>query len=398
MGPKSDKSSPATHSFGVDIGRHTIKTVLLEHTSQGLAVRHAARIPILPDAFRNGSINAQTEVAQQIRNIVRQMGVSIRTASVAVPTEHVVLRWIDLPMMDAGSLQSASRFEASRYLPYSTDDAEIVMIPAGHINGNDETPRMRALLAAAPKRVVRSRAEVLELAGLDVARIEIEPFACIRAFGEASSATSSLWRGQPLVHIHLGEESSSMYVVQDGQLRFVHTLSWGCSRLTNALATSLAIPLHEAINLKEGDTAQVDASGMFFWGDPEAELKTDALLPEFSRLCREVHRLLNYYRSLFPERSYEGILDRLALSGGTANLKGLSDLFGSIFKGGVSVLNPFQSFATHLAGASFEAVSGHSSSFVIATGLALTDLRRDTRSKQTASKQPVEVVWRRKAA
>jgi len=64
----------------------------------------------------------------------------------------------------------------------------------------------------------------------------------------------------------------------------------------------------------------------------------------------------------------------------------------------VSVLNPFQSFATHLAGASFKAVSGHSSSFVIATGLALTDLRRDTRSKQTASKQPVEVVWRRKAA
>jgi type IV pilus assembly protein PilM len=398
MAVMSNNPSLVTYSLGIDIGRFTIKSVLLEQTPHGISVRHVARVPTVHGSSNKGVIVAQKEVAAQIRKIIRQIDVPIRSASLAVPTEHVVVRWIDLPRMDAQSLQAASRFEASRYLPYSTDDAEIVMIPAGQTTGADDTPRMRALLAASPRKVVRSRAEVLEMAGLDVNRIEIEPLACMRAFGEANSSSSTLWRGQPLVHVHLGEESSSMCVVQDGQLRFVHTISWGSLRLTQALANSLNLSVDQVLKIKSSEGAFLDNDGVFSWGDQDGGFTTEVLVPEILRLRREVQRLLNYYRSLFPERSYEGILDRLTLSGGTANLRGLTDLFSSAFQAGVSVLNPFQSFASHLPTASFAAVAGHSASFVISTGLALTDFSYIAATYQSPGDRPLEAVWRRKVA
>jgi hypothetical protein len=58
----------------------------------------------------------------------------------------------------------------------------------------------------------------------------------------------------------------------------------------------------------------VDEQGRIAWGGGNDGAARDehagALVPELDRVCREIQRLLNYYRSLYPERSYEGILNR----------------------------------------------------------------------------------------
>lgn len=392
------KSGSESIALGVDIGQCAIKAILLEESGDSVSVRHAARVLTSAGAVQKGVVVNRREVAAQIARIVRQAKTPLRAAALAIPTDLLVVRWIDLPAMDADALRAATRFEARKYLPYPVDKADVEIVPCEQI-GSADAPRMRALLVAAPRDVVRSRAETLEMAGLDVARIEIEPFAFVRALNTVKAGKNEIWRGQPIVHVHLGEDASGMCVMQDMNLRFVHAISWGSSRLTQMLATDLGCAPDEARALKESETTEIDAEGVFSWYEAGVRRATEALVPEFERLRREIQRLLNYYRSLFPERSYEGILDRLILSGGTANLQGLTGFFSQMFQAEVTVRNPFQSFASHLESASFSAIAGHSTSFAVAIGLALGELPRETpRIAKPTGERDHEIVWRRGAA
>ena len=390
------KNDSVHRALGVDIGQHAIKTVLLEGAADGMAVRHAARMATPVGAVKNGIVVDRREVASCLRQIERGYGCRVRAASLSVPTEQLVVRWIDLPRMNAEALRAATPFEARKYLPYPVDKAEVVIVPMEQA-GDGEDDRMRSLLAAAPRDVVRSRAEALEMAGLEVTNVEMEPFTLLRALSPAGQQ-GALWRGQPLAYVQLGEESSGMCVVQDTNLRFVHSISWGSRRLTQALAGVLDIAPEEAQAIKEQDDAAINADGIFSWTQDGERRETDVLLTELDRLRREILRLLNYYRSLFPERSYEGILDRVVLSGGLADLNGLDRYFAHSLQVDVAVRNPFQSFASRLLSDSFAAIEGHQTSFVVAVGLALGALQTETSMERSSVSRTREFVWRRKAA
>ncbi len=385
-------------TLGIDLGHHAIKAVLLERTAQTIVARYAGYALTPVDALQKGVLVEQRAVAAQIRQMVRQCGYDARAASIAIPIEHLIARLIDLPAMDDEALRTASRFEARKYLPYPVDKAEVVIIPIEQTVDSEGAPRMQALLAAAPRDVVRSRAETLEMAGLEVAGIEIEPLTLMRAFHSNSGPQNTIWGGQPSVYVHLGEKSSGMCVVQGTRLRFVHAISWGSSRLTDALAQGIGCSQDEARMIEESPSAAISANGNFVWDEGENRRETGALMPEMERLGREMQRLLNYYRSLFPERSYEGILDRLIVSGGRANLKGLHHFFTELFQIEVEVRNPFQSLETHLSLNSFAAINGRNHSFAVATGLALGDLQRETSAGQSQAGRPREFIWRRSAA
>ena len=392
------KNEDQLWSLGIDLGHHAIKAVLLERTAETIVIRYAGYVLMPAEALQKGVLVEQRAVAAQIRQIVRQCGHNARAASIAIPIEHLVVRLIDLPAMDDEALRAASRFEARKYLPYPVDKAEIVIIPVGQIVDSEGAPRMQALLAAAPRNVVRSRAETLEMAGLEVAGIEIEPLTLMRTFRADSGPQNTVWGGQPSVYVHLGQKSSGMCVVRGTRLLFVHAISWGSSRLTQALAAGIGCSLDEAREIEESPSAVISANGNFSWGDGEDRRETGSLMPEMERLGREMQRLLNYYRSLFPERSYEGILDRLIVSGGRANLKGLSHFFTELFQLEVETRNPFQSFETHLSLSGYTAISGRNQSFAVAIGLALGDLQRETCASLSQIGRPREYVWRRSAA
>lgn len=391
------KSAAARLALGIDIGLYAIKAILLEETVEGLAVRHAARVMTPPNAVKDGIVVGRREVAARLRQIVRQSGCRIGAASLSIPTEQALVRWIDLPRMDHENLRAATRFEARKYLPYPVDHAEVEIVPMEQA-GAEEEGRMRALLAAAPRAVVRSHAETLEMAGLEVASVELEPLALLRAQNAPHVQQGALWRGQPIAYVQLGEESSGMCVVQDMNLRFVRAISWGGVRLTQALVTALGCTAEEAQAIKEQDDATLDENGRFSWSEGEARRETDAMGAELERLHREIQRLLNYYRSLFPERSYEGILDRVILCGGTADLDGLARYFAKTLQVEVMVRNPFHSLASRLSSGGFKAIEGRGASFVVAIGLALGELQAAQRAERSRSRGSGEFIWRRKAA
>lgn len=390
-------SSPFGPALGVDIGRHAIKAVLLEEAGVGLRVRFAARVPTPPGAVEDGVVTQPRVLARCLHALLRDAGARPAAALLSAPAGPSLVRWIDLPQLDREAAREACRFEARKYLPYPVDLAQIEMAATEPVGGDEG--RMRALLAVVPQAVVSSRAEALETAGWNVGVMELEPFALLRAQRSSQKAQSRLWRGQPLTYVQIGDESSFICVAQEGVVRFVRAITWGGARLTQALAEALPCTPDEARALKEDPNALLDENGALHWTDAGGRAcQTDALQAELDRLRREIQRLFNYYRSLFPERSYEGILDRVIFCGGTADLPGLAAYFAHALHLEAARRNPFRPVSAWASSATANAVAGFESSYAIALGLALGQIEAAQQAADARRAQSQGFVWRRRAA
>ncbi|MBC7526489.1 MAG: type IV pilus assembly protein PilM [Chthonomonadaceae bacterium] len=381
-------SRPCT--LGLDIGRCAIKAVLLEEDDRAIHVKRAWCVPTPPDALDQGVLLKKREVGELLKKIVRQCEVPLRTASVSLPMAQALVRWIDLPRMDEDALEGAARFEARKYLPYPAESAEIVMTPMQ--GGGDSTSEMmKALLTAIPTEVVTSRAEALEFAGLGIDFVEIESFPLLRTHRELPGPRAGFWRGCSKGFLMLGEESSSMVIVQGGVPVFVRSFNWGSSRLKELIVEMAGCAPEEAGAILERRDAFVDLGGVFAWGEPSVRRFCEGMAGELQRLDREIARLISYYRSLFPERSYEGALGALTLSGGTANLTGLPEYFTQSLQiptsGGSLKWERFGEVTS-----SAESVLTSGASYSVAAGLALGALQRLAQTQATDGR---EYVWRR---
>ncbi|MDQ6925573.1 MAG: type IV pilus assembly protein PilM [Candidatus Eremiobacteraeota bacterium] len=371
--------------------------MLLEETGAGLRVRFAARVPTPPGAVEDGVVTQPRVLARCLHALLRDAGARPASALLSVPAGPSLVRWIDMPRLDRDAAREACRFEARKYLPYPVDQAQIEMAATETVGGDEG--RMRALLVAAPQAVVSSRAEALEMAGWSVGAMEPESFALLRAQRNSQKAQSRLWRGQPLTYVQIGDESSFICVAQEGIVRFVRAITWGGARLTQALADALPCAPDEARALKEDPNALLDESGVLHWTDTGGSARqTDALQGEMDRLRREIQRLLNYYRSLFPERSYEGILDRVIFCGGTADLPGLAAYFSRALHLEAARRNPFRPVSAWASSATAGAVAGFESSYAVALGLALGQIEAAHQAADARRAQSQGFVWRRRAA
>src|SRR5436309_2279307 len=109
---RKTRSATVRRALGIDIGCHAVKVIVLEETTEGVAVTHAARLPTPPGTVVDGEVVERGDLAGCLHEALRESGCSVRGAALSIPTPHVLLRWIDLPQMDPDSLRAATRFEA----------------------------------------------------------------------------------------------------------------------------------------------------------------------------------------------------------------------------------------------------------------------------------------------
>jgi type IV pilus assembly protein PilM len=392
-------TSPYRPALGIDIGQHSIKAVLLENSPSGFVLREAVQIPTPEGALHEGVIVRKREVAALLQQTVRGFSLAPDSASIAIPLEHSLIRWIELPHMDREALRAATRFEARKYLPYPVEKAAVQISTVEE--DVVEEGRMHALLSAAPEEIVRSHAETLEWAGLEVASVEPEAFALVRALRASDNRENrwgSFWHGQPTSYLHLGEEVSGLCIVQDSRVRFMRAVAWGGARLSAALAQADECTREQAIAILQTETTFVDDKGVCIWRDKNGRRTLENAASELERLGREIQRLLNYYRSLFPERSYEGLVQRIVLSGGTAGLKGLARYFTRAFQIDTIIGEPFQSLAHRLAQELPVPGGRHSAVYAVAVGLAQAELMTQIEAQERENRDARELIWRREAA
>jgi type IV pilus assembly protein PilM len=233
-----------------------------------------------------------------------------------------------MPKMSEKELRSAVPFEAENYIPLTIDKVywDFQTIDAHKEGGANH---LDLLINVMPKPIVDSYVYAIKKAGLVPAILEVESQAIVSALVKEKEILP------PTIFIDLGQDNTSFIIFSGGSIRFTSSLSVYSGQMTQTISSKLGVDLKEAEKLKL-------TCGLVPGGEKKYDLKV-CLDPILYNLADEIKRYISFYKG---HTSHEYSLtdkkiEKVVLSGGGANLKGLPEFLFNELKIPVEFGDPF---------------------------------------------------------
>lgn len=357
-------------SLGIDIGSQSIKFVAADLLAERVDVQTAGAFAIPHGLVDNGVVTDPRRFGKAVRLQLTEEGVSGCATVFSIPSNLAVLRWLNMPQLEPDELREAARFKVKRHLPFAVEDAYVEASAPETVDEDGQGP---ALIIAVRKDVVDSRAEGLESAGLEPVGAELEAQAILRVAERRLSEQSALWRDASLTIIDVGATNTHMYVVQNQQLQFIRGVKFGANLVSQTVAEAMDLSPEDADALLSRSETVLNPDGVLHFcvdGLPACM----RIQPALDKLTREFLRLLRYFRSLHPERSYAGILDHVLVCGGLASLNGFSEYLEHELGLRVERARPFAGTIAKFNKSAFDNVVNRQEAYTVVMGLALSGL------------------------
>ncbi|HUR17399.1 MAG TPA: type IV pilus assembly protein PilM [Acidimicrobiales bacterium] len=348
----------AVRVVGLDIGSYAVRAVELAVGGDEPVLHRFAQVTLPPGAVRDGEVVDIGAVGAAIRRLWSEGGFRGKKVVVGVANQRVIVRQAELPSMTEADLQTALQFEAQELIPIPVEDAILdFQILDDYVSGGDE-PRMRILLAAAQRDMVRSHIAAVEGGGLNASAIDLIPFALVRAvMGSAGPNLGTAGSAEAIVCI--GGGVTNVVVHEQGVPRFVRILLVGGDDITDSIARELDVELDEAEDLKR----RADPSSL----DPRVaragELVGDRLAP----LVEEIRGSLDYYLA----QSQSSPISRVTITGGGSRITGLMERLQAQLGGTVEPARPLAGLRTGDSGFSDSDLAALEPLLTVPIGLAL---------------------------
>lgn len=357
-------------SLGVDLGSHVAKFVQVDQSAGGIEVRAAGSFALEDGATEAGIIREPRKCGKAIAHHLHRRGLGPSASVVSVPSNLAVLRWVQLPQLNKEELRDAARYKVKRHLPFPVHNAYVEASPPDVLPGEATGA---SLVIAVPRDVIDTRAETLEYAGLVPIGAELEAQAILRVIERKLKEQSALWRDASLTIIDVGANNTHMYVVQNQRLQFIRGVKFGSSGIVDAVSREFNMSRPEAERL-------ITSPGSELWTDGVLKLQFNDMpayvyvQAELEKLTREFMRLMRYFRSLHPERSYAGILDHIVVCGGIASLAGFAEYLHEALELRVEKAQPFSGMVGKFDKETFDVIANKQEAYTVVVGLALAGL------------------------
>lgn len=300
----------ATRVVGLDIGSYAVRAAEVSLGGQPTLERFA-QVTLPPDAVRGGEVNDVGAVSSAIRRLWSDGGFKSKRVVLGVANQRVVVRQAELPSMSEADLQSALRFEAQELIPIPIDDAILDFQILGDTVSADGEPRMRVLLAAAQRDMVRTHLAAVEGAGLAAAAVDVIPFALVRSLTLGASFFEGDGSAEAIVNI--GGGVTNVVVHEQGVPRFVRVLMVGGDDITQAIARELSVDLDMAEDLKR--RAAMGPS------DDAVARAGQIVSGRLGNLVEEIRGSIDYYTA----QSQSSPISRVIVTGGASRTAGLME-------------------------------------------------------------------------
>jgi type IV pilus assembly protein PilM len=365
-------------AFGLDISDLSLKIIKLKKKGKFFNLASFAETEIKPEVVQNGEIKDEQLLSKTIKETLNNIkGEKLKTkyAIVSLPEEKSFLQVIQLPRMKEGELEKAVHFEAENYVPMPIDQVYLgyQIIPSL----NQSVDHTDVLIAAIPKKTVDPYLSCLKAAGISPLVFEIESQAVSRCLIKNENTKS------PVLLIDLGATRTSFIAFSGNSLRFTTSISVSSNNFTEAVSKNLKISKSEAEKLKRkygleekiklkisNETTMLKERGEIF----------ESLVPSLADFSQQIGKYLDYYQNHDFHDHTKGCnrkIEKIILSGGGANLKGLANFLSLELKLPVELANPWVNILPEkleeVPGLSFEKSLG----FTTALGLAIRGLNYD---------------------
>lgn len=301
----------ATRVVGLDLGSFGVRAVELSLGNGKPTLERFAQVTLPPGAVRDGEVVDVGAVSLAIRRLWSEGKFKSKQVVIGLANQRVIVRLAEMPTMSESDLQASLRYEAQELIPIPVDDAILDFQILDDVITGDGDPRMRVLLAAAQRDMVRSHLAAVEGAGLKAGVVDVVPFAMVRALAAASNSFE--FEGGAEAIVCIGGGVTNVVVHEQGVPRFVRVLLVGGDDVTEAIVRELDVPIGDAEVLKR----QADTSSSDMQVAHAGQIVRDRLAP----LVEEIRGSLDYYLA----QSQSSTIGRILVTGGGSRMTGLME-------------------------------------------------------------------------
>jgi len=323
-------------AIGIDIGTYNIKLIELENKKGRPELTRLAINRI-----------ADNDIKTALKDLLSLAKSPLKRVNVSLSGPSVIVRYIEMPPMKKDELQSAIKFEAEKYIPFSIKDSNIDCAMLDKTSSGSH----RVLLVAAKNDEVKKTLSLFKEAGLEVNAIDIDSFAFLNCFQrlkrgarEKADATYGL--------INIGARFSNMNIITKGNVYFTRDVLWGGDAVTTRISDAMGIKPQEAEALKHKP------------GEKRQDV-VSVITPVLERLSSQVRMSFDYFESQFGAN-----VEKLYISGGTAYLFNIVDFLKDNLGVDVVMWDPFEDISIS-ASVTENEVRQAPALFAVAVGLAL---------------------------
>lgn len=291
--------------IGVDIGRYSLKSVLIQRRKDRLVVtNYGSHIPAEPARDAD-------ELGRQLKALFKDMGGSAKSCAVSVSSPDALIRIIEQPETPTHILRDALRLNGMALLNQDVKSfvLDCDLIPSQPANGGSAPSpgpaRLKYLVGGVPRvEIEKVSAAVTAAASSDIAGLQLSPISAYNAF---EFARPDVFNERPFFLVDIGHACSTMMVGMRRELLLVRSIDFGGGALLEALCGL------------SGDTRDAVISAL----DQDDEVMVEYTRVTMNTLTREISSSIG-----FIEHHHDATIDRVFVSGGPANSKVFLKLMG----------------------------------------------------------------------
>lgn len=349
--------------IGLDIGSHAVRAAEVKVTGKGATLQRYAQAELPVGAVADGEVVDATVVAAALKRLWSTGKFSHKRVVVGVSSQRAIVRQADVPAMTDAELRTALKFEAQDLIPIPVEDA---VLDFSTIDANlgttdpSEPAKMRILLAAAQRDMVKSHLSALKAAGLRPVAVDLVSLALLRAIPTTARAIPDSGEAvSPVTEavIAIGSSLTTVAVRENGMPRFVRVLKAGGDDIADAEAPS-------------GPGAMSGPpSGRPVVGAPAGTLTAtrSAVGGPLRHLIDDIRGSLDFYLA----QADSDRVDRIVVTGGGALTDGLLAGLQDALRHTVEIANPLSNMTIGKVGLTQEQLNEAVPYLVTPVGLAL---------------------------
>lgn len=333
-------SRKVRRQVGIDVGTSSIKIVELEKEDNSIKL---ANYGLIEDSDFFGEITngssipsglkiSEGDVSVLIKELLEKAKIKASSAVMSIPIFSSFLTVMELPSLDEKELANAIPFEARSYIPVPLTEVILDWIILPHegmvtalkpgevaAGVNNHLEKIMILLIAVPKEIVSKYQRIASGAGLKLTAIESESFSLARSLAGNDQSSIML--------IDMGARSTNLTILHKGFIFMSHSADVTGKEITKIISRSLNIDPKRAEELKKVSGVATSA------GDKGL---IQVIGPFVDKIINEIERM----EIIFSKKENKKI-DKIILTGGTANMPGIPEYLSKKLGVVVTVGNPF---------------------------------------------------------
>ena len=296
---------------GVDISASAIKLVELSGDEDDPQVVAFAVEPLPEGAIIDRQISDPDALASALKRTLSRAGTKTRRVALAVPGASVISKVITMPAsLSENDMEEQIAVEADQYIPYPVAEVSLDFEVIGPSENDPDA--VDVLLAACRREHVEALTQVLELAELEPAVVDAEPFVLENACDYLRRQMPAEGSGHTVAVIDIGNSATHVNVLHDGDSVFSREHSVGGRNLTEEIMRAYGMDLAEAAQAKKENSLPED-------------YRESILNPFFDEVAQLVDRS---FQMFFASGRVSQHIDQLLIAGGSAYLEGIVEHFG----------------------------------------------------------------------